>query len=87
MTRAVTEEDFRMPEFRGAKVEDYEFRNDGKIVRKDRWEMGIHSIRNRLAEAGIESVKGREFEIQDVVEAVVILIKKAHPETEVNDAD
>ena len=36
MTRTVTEEDFRMPEFRGAKVEDYKFRKDGKIVRKDR---------------------------------------------------
>lgn len=87
MTRVVTEKDFRMPEFRDEKVEDYEFRDDGKIVRKDRWEMGIHSIRNRLAEAGVESVKGREFEIKDVIEAVSMLIQKALPATEVKDAD
>ena len=87
MTKVVTEKDFRMPEFRDAKVEDYEFRDDGKIVRKDRWEMGIHSIRNRLAEAGVESVKGREFEITDVIEAVSMLIKKALPATEVKNAD
>ncbi len=74
MTRAVTEKDFRIPEFRDARVEDYEFRADGKIVRKDRWEMGIHSIRNRLVEAGVESVKGHEFEIEDVVKAVSMLL-------------
>ena len=87
MTRAVTENDFRAPEFRDAKAEDYEFRADGKIVRKDRWENGIHSIRNRLAEAGVESMKGREFEISDVVDAVSILIKKAFPQPPENNAD
>ena len=38
MTREVTEADFRMPEFKDAEPKDYEFRADGKIVRKDRWE-------------------------------------------------
>lgn len=85
--RAVTENDFRAPEFRDAKCEDYEFRADGKIVRKDRWENGIHSIRNRLAEAGVESMKGREFEISDVVAEVSILIKKALPQPPDRDAD
>lgn len=65
--RAVTERDFRMPEFRDAKVEDYEFRSDGKVVRKDRWEYAVHSIRNIVGPAG------REFEIADVVEAVRVL--------------
>lgn len=65
--RDVTERDFRMPEFRDAKVEDYEFRSDGKVVRKDRWKAGIHSIRNLLG------FTGREFEIQDVVEGVRVL--------------
>jgi hypothetical protein len=62
--REVTERDFRMPEFRDAKVEDYEFRADGKLVRKDRWECAIGSIRHMVG------VTGREFEIPDVVEAV-----------------
>lgn len=38
MSAPVTESDCRMPAFRNAKVEDYERRNDGAIVRKDRWE-------------------------------------------------
>ena len=60
MTRMVTEEDFRMPEFRGAKVEDYEFRKDGKIVRKDRWERGIYPGLARKApsfRAGMDSAE------------------------------
>ncbi|WP_271103737.1 hypothetical protein [Pseudomonas tohonis] len=62
--REVTELDFRMPEFRNAKVEDYEFRDDGKLVRKDRWENGIHTIR------AIIGRDGRDFEIENVVEQV-----------------
>lgn len=42
MRRQVAELDFRLPEFRDAKVEDYEFREDGKLVRKDRWESAVH---------------------------------------------
>lgn len=61
--REVTEMDFRCPEFRTAKVEDYEFRSDGKIVRKDRWETAIFSIAHSL---GFSSRAG--FEIADVVE-------------------
>lgn len=64
MARVVTEADFRKPEFIGAKPEDYEFREDGALVRKDRWERGIHSIVRVLG------MNGREFEIADVVEAV-----------------
>lgn len=67
MSREVTELDFRMPEFRSAKVEDYEFRADGKVVRKDRWETAVHHIR------GIVGPRGREFEISDVVNAVSLL--------------
>lgn len=62
--REVTERDFRAPEFRDAKVEDYEFRGDGKIVRKDRWEMGIQRIRELV------NINAREFEIPEVVQAV-----------------
>lgn len=62
--RTVTERDFRMPEFRTAKPEDYEFREDGKLVRKDRWEQAVQSIRSLV---GIDA---REFEIADVVAKV-----------------
>jgi hypothetical protein len=58
----LSELDFRMPEFRDAKIEDYEFRGDGKIVRKDRWETGLRRIAYAL---GFNSRDG--FEIDDVV--------------------
>ncbi|WP_223553366.1 hypothetical protein [Pseudomonas sp. BF-R-01] len=64
MNRPVTEQDFRKPEFRGQKPEDYEFREDGAVVRKDRWQTAIHRIRCTVGP------KGREFEIVDVVKAV-----------------
>lgn len=62
--RKVTEMDFRMPEYRDARVEDYEFRCDGKLVRKDRWECAVNSIRHLV---GLDSF---EFEIVDVIDAV-----------------
>jgi len=81
MTREVTEEDFRMPEFRGKYPKDYEFRADGKVVRKDRWETAIHSIRHALGD------ERREFEIEDIVGAVRAMAATfADPESEV-DAD
>lgn len=67
--REVTELDLRMPEFRDAKIEDLEFRGDGKIVRKDRWETGIHRIRQALGD------QRREFEIEDIVQAVHALVE------------
>lgn len=69
--REVTERDFRMPEFMDAKVEDYEFRNDGKLVRKDRWERGIQTIRSLVG------LNQREFEISEVVDAVRALVADA----------
>jgi len=63
-SRQVTELDFRQPQYRHAKVEDYEFRADGALVRKDRWECAIGSIRHLVG------VDGREFEIDQVVDAV-----------------
>lgn len=79
MTRTVTEEDFRMPEFRGAKVEDYEFREDGKIVRKDRWERGIYRINEALGDPR------REFEIDDLVSAVRALVAAIDPQPDKSD--
>lgn len=66
--REVTERDFRRPEFRDADPKDYEFRADGKIVRKDRWEEGIHAIRDVLGD------ERREFEVIDVVKAIQALV-------------
>lgn len=62
--RKVTERDIRIPEFRDANVEDLEFRSDGKVVRKDRWETAIHNIRSALGD------HRREFEIDEIVAAV-----------------
>lgn len=83
-SRPVTERDLRMPEFRHLNAEDlddYEFRDDGKIVRKDRWERGIRSIRSALGDPR------REFEVEDVVSAVraVVASIPAPPEEEDND--
>lgn len=67
--REVTEQDFRMPEYRDAKPEDYEFRADGKLVRKDRWERGIRSI------VGILGMSRDDFEVDDVINHVKVLIE------------
>lgn len=69
MKRTVTEQDFRMPEYRDAKPDDYEFRADGKLVRKDRWEQGMRAVAQVL---GIESREG--FEIEDIVRQVAELV-------------
>lgn len=63
----VTEKDFRMPEFLDARPEDYEFRDDGAIVRKDRWERAMREIAG-IMEVGRGAIGG--FEIPAVVEAV-----------------
>lgn len=66
--RQVTERDLRMPEFVHAKVEELEFRDDGKIVRKDRWERTVRSIAGTLV--GSRSA----FECEDIVAAVEKLV-------------
>jgi hypothetical protein len=69
MSRAVTERDFRAPEFRNADPADYEFRSDGKIVRKDRWEKAIFRIA-----FGLDFCTREGFEIDDVVAAARELV-------------
>lgn len=63
----ITENDLRLPEFRGVKIEELERRSDGVIVRKDRWETGIRKIASILG--------CNEFEIDEVVECVRELVK------------
>ena len=70
MNRKVEEADFRAKKFKSAKVEDYEFRGDGELVRKDRFEMAVSRI------AGIVGATKRgEYEIPDVMERVELLTK------------
>ncbi|WP_292802879.1 hypothetical protein [Methylotenera sp.] len=69
MAKIVTERDFRLPEFRDADPNDYEFRDDGKVVRKDRWKTGVHNIASAV---GANSRDG--FEIDDIVERVRKLV-------------
>ncbi|HQS59934.1 MAG TPA: hypothetical protein PLU16_15885 [Gallionellaceae bacterium] len=69
--RPVIESDFRKPEFRNAKPEDYEIRDDGAIVRKDRWMVGIYQIASITGHTA-----RREFEIADVIKSVEELSKK-----------
>lgn len=64
MNREVNERDFRRPEFRDAEPKDYEFREDGAVVRKDRWEIAIHRIRHAVGDTR------EEFEVNDIVAAV-----------------
>lgn len=66
--KTVTERDFRKPEFLDADPADYEFRPDGAIVRKDRWETAFHEIRDLIG------VDARSFEISEVVERVRQLV-------------
>ena len=70
-TKEVTEKDFRSDKFKFAKVEDYEFREDGEIVRKDRWEAAVRAM------AGALKINTRDFEIVQVVQAVDDLILKS----------
>lgn len=64
MTRAVTERDLRHPDFARGEPDEYEFREDGKIVRKDRWENGIRRI------AGALGMSRQPFEVSDICGAV-----------------
>lgn len=74
MNRKVLEIDFRKPEFREAKVEDYEFRDDGALVRKDRWETAVRQMAS-LVEIG------RDWEIIDIKNKVKELVKESvYPE-------
>jgi len=70
MAKVVTEQDLRRPEFRHARLEDLEFRADGAIVRKDRWETGIRRI------VCILDMSSSDFEIDDVVSKVRALVEQ-----------
>ncbi|ENX58750.1 MULTISPECIES: hypothetical protein [Acinetobacter] len=80
--REVTEFDLRCPEFqnRDLKPEHFEFRDDGKIVRKDRWERGIYKIHGHLC--GLFDFSSRkDFELDDIVKAIEKLTDEAKEAT------
>jgi hypothetical protein len=64
MSREVMERDLRAPEFRQGDADEYEFRDDGKIVRKDRFIRGMQDI------ASIIFGSRHDYEIGEVVAAV-----------------
>jgi len=65
MPREVTENDLRMPEFRNIKdLSVLEMRDDGKIVRKDRWEVTVRKIVSLLGWGR------RDFECAEVLDEV-----------------
>ncbi len=66
--KQATLRDFIQPEFRDKDPDDYEVRDDGAIVRKDRWEMGVRRIRSAIGDNRCE------FEIDDAVSAVQALV-------------
>lgn len=63
-TRQAVLEDFFQPKFKGENTDDYEVRQDGGVVRKDRWEKAIYSIVHALG------MNGRDFECAEVVDGV-----------------
>jgi hypothetical protein len=64
VSRDVMERDLRAAEFSDGKPDEYEFRSDGKIVRKDRFQRGMRDI------ATIVFGCGHDYEIADVVKAI-----------------
>lgn len=67
----VTERDLRAPEWRDCDPAELEWRQDGTLARRDRWERGIREI------AGIVGVDPRaNWEIADVVALVKELVAK-----------
>lgn len=75
MTRLpVTSLDFRMPGYRDAKPEDYEWADNGELARKDRWETTIRSIAYAIR-AHDPWLLAVERSCPDVVDAVVKLIE------------
>jgi len=64
VSREVTERDLRAAEYSDGRPDEYEFRSDGKIVRKDRFQRGMRDI------AAIVFGCGHDYEIVDVIKAI-----------------
>jgi len=64
VSREVMERDLRAPAYREGKPDEYEFRSDGAIVRKDRFQTGMRDV------AAIIFGCGHDYEIAEVIKAV-----------------
>lgn len=64
MTKEVTERDLRDPRFQHGEPSDYEFREDGSIALKNRWETGLRNI------ASIMGMAREPWEVDDIVNMV-----------------
>ena len=58
------ERDLRAPAYRDGKPDEYEFRSDGAIVRKDRFQTGMRDIAANIFGCG------HDYEIAEVIKAV-----------------
>jgi hypothetical protein len=67
--RIVTEKDFRKEEYIDEKPEDYEFRDDGVLVRKDRWLRAVFKIGNMVG------ISTRSLEIPEVIDALNLILE------------
>lgn len=64
--REVTERDLRQPQFRDVKPDELEFRRDGVLVRKDRWEQGFRRVASLLSRYD-KAIDKNGFEIDEIV--------------------
>jgi len=72
--RKVTERDFRLTEFKNANPDDYEFRDsDNKLVRKDRFKMGMSNISGILG--------SYDYEIDALIRMITVLVDQ-YPDRE-----
>ncbi len=83
-SRPVTERDLRMPEFRDVSPEELEFRADGCIVRRDRWQRGIQRMVDILSEYN-PKVNTRQFEIPEALALLEDLLEHLIVTTDARD--
>lgn len=69
MPRPVTERDLRAPEFADCEPEDMELLDDGRIVRRDRWQSGLKNMLDLLGvtdeDAGMNEAIDRIRDLQE----------------------
>lgn len=74
--REVEEQDLRKPEFRHVRdLSELEFREDGEIVRKDRWENAVRGIADLLGFPSgfeIEDVRHRAMQVKLLLESFAV---------------
>lgn len=68
MSKKVTEQDIRLPQFRDANLDDLEFDGSGEVVRKDRFEKSMRKLQGVFH--GVNGLSGRStWTCEQVVDA------------------